>query len=281
MCVVLYKEKGMCVFMGTKNGNANKKEKGISVSVANSGGAVRKKVKRKAQKKKSKRKTPVRLLKENSGLTIEETVFVKKFIEQGFRRQTAAYLGAFKGCTYGSAAVSAHALLKNPKVIEAIDEAKLKLYEGLDISARRNIVQLQNLAFNDIRNFFNMDGSLKKFSELDIMQQACIHSLEVEELWLGRGEARTQIGVVKKVRFYDRIRALEVLGKYLAKEDGESGAFNGGNNNVNLNFQQNNIQLDLNALLEKAEALGVESASVGRIRELMSEPQPVDQKGKV
>lgn len=55
----------------------------------------------------------------------------------------------------------------------------------------------------DIRSYFKADGSFLYPHEMNKEQAMCLQEFQVEEIWAGRGENRTQIGVIKKVKFID------------------------------------------------------------------------------
>jgi hypothetical protein len=73
--------------------------------------------------------------------------------------------------------------------------------------------ELKGIAVSDIRKLFNQDGSLKAPHEWDEEARRAVAGLEINELFEGSGNDRSQIGLSKKVKFQDRIRALELLGK--------------------------------------------------------------------
>jgi len=75
--------------------------------------------------------------------------------------------------------------------------------------------ELRRLGLSDIRKIFKEDGSLKPVEEWPAEISAAVASIEVDELFEGSGKERQQIGFTKKVKFWDKGRALELLGKNL------------------------------------------------------------------
>jgi hypothetical protein len=67
----------------------------------------------------------------------------------------------------------------------------------------------------DISEAFNPDGSLKPIREIPEPVRRAISGLELQEIWQGSGEERRQVGVVKKIKFHDKIRALEIMARSL------------------------------------------------------------------
>lgn len=89
-------------------------------------------------------------------------------------------------------------------------------------SARVNVTaddvlrELKRLATVDIMGAFTPEGGLKALKEMDPDVRRCISSIDVEELWDGDKESgRFKCGNVHKLKFHDKLRALELLGKHL------------------------------------------------------------------
>jgi phage terminase small subunit len=88
-------------------------------------------------------------------------------------------------------------------------------FNRLKLSADLVVKELLKSALVDIRDAFTEDGNLKPINELSEPLAKAIASIETEELFDGRGEDKERIGYAKKIRFHDKIRALELLGKHL------------------------------------------------------------------
>lgn len=71
------------------------------------------------------------------------------------------------------------------------------------------------MALSDLRNVYNEDGTLKLPHEWSDEAAAAVAGVEVFEEFSGRGENRELIGYTKKVKSYDKVRALEILSKNL------------------------------------------------------------------
>lgn len=114
-----------------------------------------------------------------------------------------------------AAASEGSRLLTNAKVSVIVGRLLAQQAERADVTAERIINGLRQCAFFDPRKFFNADGSLKQVNELDDDTASAIAGIEVEKLYehFGSGKAK-QIGTVTKIKFTDRQRALELLGKH-------------------------------------------------------------------
>lgn len=65
----------------------------------------------------------------------------------------------------------------------------------------------------DIRQLYNLDGTLKGIHELDPETARMVQTVEVDELFTGHGDQRRRVGESKKVKVYDRLKALEMTAK--------------------------------------------------------------------
>jgi hypothetical protein len=77
------------------------------------------------------------------------------------------------------------------------------------------IGELRNLLTADISEAFYADGSVKPMAEIPENVRRCLAGLELSEIWGGVGEDRMQVGVLKKIRCWDKMKAIELLAKTL------------------------------------------------------------------
>ncbi len=106
-------------------------------------------------------------------------------------------------------------MLKKVKVQQWLSSLAKEKCDKLDITAERVLQELARIAFFDIRKIFNDDGSLKQVAALDANSAAAIAGIEHDKLFehFGKGHAK-HVGTTSKVKVADRIRALELLGKW-------------------------------------------------------------------
>lgn len=114
-----------------------------------------------------------------------------------------------------SAAVQGHRLLQRPDVQAELARLSKARAAKVDLSAERVLAELMRFAFADLRQAFDEQGRLRPIHELPEDVARAISGVEVEELFEGRGEERAQIGVLRKVKFWDKPRGLELLAKHL------------------------------------------------------------------
>lgn len=78
------------------------------------------------------------------------------------------------------------------------------------------INELKSIAHADIRKAFTESGALKPIHEIPDDIAKALNSVEIDELFDGFGEAREHVGQTKKIKFHDKIKALELVGKDLS-----------------------------------------------------------------
>ena len=134
------------------------------------------------------------------------TRFVKEFLKD--RNASRAAIAA--GYSKKTAGAAASRLLKDVKIAAAIDRANERFNRNSDLTVERIKQELARLAFYDPRDFYNEDGTLKSISELDDDAARMIAGFDCVELFEGSGDERSQVGVIKKFKFPDKTRALEL-----------------------------------------------------------------------
>ena len=139
-------------------------------------------------------------------LTKKQLIFAKEYlvsmnstesaIKAGFSKKTASSQGS--------------RLLKNVKVKAYIEEQLLQRASKLDITPNRIIEELGHIAFFNINNIF--DGmTLKEISHMPENVTRAISSIKARTT----KEADGSFAEITEIKANDKIRALEMLGKYL------------------------------------------------------------------
>lgn len=122
----------------------------------------------------------------------------------------AARLAGYKG-TPNSLAVKGYTLMRDPRVKAAV-EAKLEAQnERLQLKGDDVLRELLLIAKSDLRQAFDADGGLKKLSEMPEDIARVLSSVDTDEL---RSDG-VPIGETRKVKLWDKVKALELLGKHL------------------------------------------------------------------
>jgi len=142
----------------------------------------------------------------------------ERFVEEYLVDLNAA--AAYKRAGYCSrsdvvARVEGHRLLANPNVAAAIQERKRVRSVATGITAEQVLRELARVAFSDPRKLYREGGDLAPVKDLDDDTAASLAGVEVFEEFEGRGDQRRLIGHTRKLKRWDKVAALNLLGKHL------------------------------------------------------------------
>lgn len=144
-------------------------------------------------------------------LSLKQKTFIAEYLID-FNATRAAIASGYSPNT---ATEQGSRLLTNVKVAAEIERRSGKRNEKLGITAERVLDEIAKLAFFDPRKLFGDDGLPLKITELDDETAAAIAGLEVEEMYEGRGEAKENVGRLRKIKIADKGINLERLGRHL------------------------------------------------------------------
>lgn len=86
-------------------------------------------------------------------------------------------------------------------------EIKRRL-DAVGIDVERTLEHLAAIAYSDIRDLYNEDGSLKNPHELDDKAAWAVQSIKSDEITEGRGDDRRVVGYTKETKMYNKLDGL-------------------------------------------------------------------------
>lgn len=101
--------------------------------------------------------------------------------------------------------------LRKPEIAEKIQLLMNQRSQKTEITAQRVLEEIAKLAFLDIGGAYKADGSLMLPHEMPEDVRRAIAGIEVNEI----GVEGVVIGHTKKVKFHDKSKNLEMLGRHL------------------------------------------------------------------
>jgi len=143
--------------------------------------------------------------------TAKQRAFVRYYLETHELGKSAIRAGYSEK----NANTIANRLLRKSQVADLIRQEEEAALKRAGIDRTKALMELAKLAYYDPRKLYREDGSLKDPSEWDDATAAAVAQVEVFELFEGAGKNRRQIGFTKKVKGWDKNRALEMLLKHL------------------------------------------------------------------
>jgi phage terminase small subunit len=94
---------------------------------------------------------------------------------------------------------------------QEMEERLLKI----GVRAERVLQEIARIGFSDLGKLFRADGTMFPVQDLDEDTRAALASVQTLEESVGKGEDRIFIGYTRKIKLFDKVKALELLGKYL------------------------------------------------------------------
>ncbi len=140
-----------------------------------------------------------------------------RFIEEYLRDYNGTQAAIRAGYAPESAGVEACRLLKNANVRKRLEKRKKQLLDAISEDQFRTMRELSRVAHLDIRKLYDEQGQLKPVSEWDDESAAAVAG--VETVRRQSPEERDEEGnpvweTVMKVKTYDKVKALELIGRH-------------------------------------------------------------------
>ncbi len=159
------------------------------------------------------------------GLTVKQELFVQEYLEHGNASQ--AYRVAYptsKKWKDSSVWRQAKYTIDLPNVLARVNSIKeaaaRKIAKKYEVTQERLTKEYARIAFLDFSIFFDNQGQLIPIQEMSADAKASLAGLET--VIVGGGD---QVDYIKKIKTYDKLKALGDLAKHLGffKEDNEQG----------------------------------------------------------
>jgi phage terminase small subunit len=105
-------------------------------------------------------------------------------------------------------------LLRNVEILKILQELKKERHERTKINADYVLQRLAQIDEMDVADILNDDGSLRPVKEWPKVWRQYISGFEISEMFDGRGDERHMVGLLKKIKWPDKLKNLELLGKH-------------------------------------------------------------------
>lgn len=107
--------------------------------------------------------------------------------------------------------------------LAAEDKVRARVAELVQEAAKQAVVdasyvlkRLVEIDKMDIADILNDDMSLKPVSSWPIVWRQYLSGFDLSEMFEGRGDEREIVGILKKIKWPDKLKNLELLGKHLS-----------------------------------------------------------------
>ncbi|EPF5461962.1 terminase small subunit [Pseudomonas aeruginosa] len=147
-------------------------------------------------------------------LTKKQRLFVDEYLIDLNATQAAIRAG------YSSrrATEIGYQLLQRPEVAQAIQAAMAERSKRTEVEADYVIRRLREIDEMDVLDILEDDGSFRSIRDWPRAWRQFLSGIEIAELFEGRGDDRRIAGVLRKVKWPDKLRNLELLSRHVGTE---------------------------------------------------------------
>lgn len=145
-------------------------------------------------------------------LTPKQSHFVAEYLVDLNATQAAIRAGY----SAKTASSQGERLLRNVEIASAIEKARDARLERTEVTADyvlRRLVQIDQM---DVADILNEHGGVKPIQDWPPVWRQFVSGMEVSDLFEGYGDEREMVGLLKKIKWPDKLRNLELLGKHIA-----------------------------------------------------------------
>lgn len=144
-------------------------------------------------------------------MTVKRHRFVAEYLVDLNATQAAIRAGyAKKG-----AKDQAYALMQIPEVAQAIEAAMGERNKRLKVDADYVLQRLVEIDQLDLLDILEDDLSLKPLKQWPKAWRQYLAGFDLAEMFEGQGKDRDMVGILKKIKWPDKVRNLELLGKHV------------------------------------------------------------------
>lgn len=140
----------------------------------------------------------------------------KRFCEYFIVSLNATQAAIKAGYSEKTAQEQSSRLLSSVMVQDYIAELNKERQESTRIDAEYVLKRLVEIDQLDLLDIMHEDLSLKPLSEWPLSWRRTVSTVEIQELFEGKGDEREMIGFLKKIKGVDKIKNLELLGKHIS-----------------------------------------------------------------
>jgi len=138
----------------------------------------------------------------------------KRFIDEYLIDLNATQAAIRAGYAESSAMDVGRRLVRKSPIQSEISRRQSQGQEKAIVTREQVLRELVAIGMSDVRKLYEEDGNLKPITELDDATAASIAGIETVTEVSGRGEDR-EVSYVRKVKRFDKNKALELLGRHL------------------------------------------------------------------
>ncbi|WP_049090787.1 terminase small subunit [Klebsiella oxytoca] len=157
-------------------------------------------------------KDPKRKSTQYKPLTAMQEAYAQEYTKCP-ENQTQAAINA--GFSPKTAAVKASVMMRDERIQKRIAELMEERNKRLRVSADYVLLRLVEIDQMDVIDILNDDMSIKPVSEWPKVWRQYLTGFELADMFEGRGDEKELVGILKKIKWPDKVKNLELIGKHV------------------------------------------------------------------
>lgn len=145
-------------------------------------------------------------------LTALQEAYCQSYIKSP-ENQTQAAIDA--GFSPNTAAVKASVMMRDERIQKRIAELMEERNKRNRVSADYVLMRLVEIDQMDVIDILNDDMSIKPVSEWPKVWRQYLTGFELADMFEGRGDEKELVGILKKIKWPDKVKNLELIGKHV------------------------------------------------------------------
>lgn len=147
--------------------------------------------------------------------SIRLTTKQKRFVEEYLKDLNATQAAIRAGYSARSAKQYADQMLSKPHIAAAVAAAQAARSKRTEVDVDYVVARMVEIDQMDVLDIMNDAMELKPVSEWPRVWRQYLSGFDLAEMFEGRGEDRDMVGILKKIKWPDKIKNLELLGRHL------------------------------------------------------------------
>ena len=144
-------------------------------------------------------------------MTPKQEAFVREYLIDLNATQAAIRAGYSEATAYSIGQEN----LNKPEIAAAINEAQADRAERTQINADYVLNRLVEIDNMDVLDIVDDNLNLKPVHQWPRVWRRYLSGFDVAEMFEGRGDDREMTGILKKIKWPDKVKNLELLGKHV------------------------------------------------------------------
>lgn len=139
----------------------------------------------------------------------------RRFVDEYLIDLNATQAAIRAGYSERSARQHADAMLSRPHIAAAVAEAQATRSKRIEVDIDYVVKRMVEIDRMDVLDIMTDQMNLKPVSEWPLVWRQYLSGFDLAEMFEGSGQDRDMVGILKKIKWPDKTKNLELLGRHL------------------------------------------------------------------